>query len=234
MRVSAITLLLCGAALAASPRGEFQKSSDTPAEATAVEAPAEVAPPEIAAAGENDRDKRQWFSGGFNPNSNTGYYPRTWWGNNHANYGAFGGFGGRTGMSPIQMQQYMQQMNQFMNNPPSVINTGAQYTRGRTGVRPINNGLPDVIDTGARGGAPFVPMPMLQYMYSNGFAPPFKANQPAFFQRSWQQYFSQFTNRMPGNTFDFRPQREVNSKTANVMTPAENTRTGSDAFSASV
>jgi len=217
LRLPVILLLLCGGALAASPR------VDTPSKTPAVEAPAEAAAPEEGTAGEKERDKRQWFGGGFNPNP--GFYPRAWWGNNYANYAAFGGFGGRSGMSPNQMQQYMQQMNQFMNNPPPVIYTGPQFgsnspavinAGARSGVRPNNNFLPEVIDTGA-GGSPFVPMPMLHFMYSNGFAPPFRANQPAMFQRSWQQYFSQFTNGFPGATFDLRPQREVNSGSMNGM-----------------
>jgi len=186
MRVQVISILLCGAALAASPGGESQANSATPAEATLVEAPAEGS--------EGDkRDKRQWFaSGGFNPGFNMYPYgnfnPSQWWGNNYAS----ANFGGRSGLRPGQWQQYMQQMNNFMNNLPPVINTGAaQFRTGaRSGVRP-----------GANGPMAFMPMNMLQYMYSNGFAPPFRPGQPDFFQRTWQQYFSQFPNR---------PQREVN------------------------
>merc|ERR1719315_942637 len=120
-----VLLLLCGGALAASPRGELQKKSDTPASATAVEAPAEAAPEE-GAAGENKREP--WFPGAFGPNP--GFYPRQWWGNNHANYAAFGGFGGRSGFSPFagfsNPMQYMRQMQWFSNDLPDVINTGAQ------------------------------------------------------------------------------------------------------------
>merc|ERR1711962_933605 len=134
MRVTGILILLCGAALAASPRGESQKSGDTPAEATPVEAPAEDTE-------DGQRDKRQWFAPGFNPGFNGGFNPRQW-GNNFAS----GNFGGRSGMSQMQWQQYMQQMNQFMNNLPDVIDTGAAQFRmgGRSGVRPGANVLPDV------------------------------------------------------------------------------------------